>query len=484
MGRRTVLYRGSLKSCNYHCSYCPFSKHAPSQKENDRDRQQWFSFVRTYVEQAEERSIHALMVTPYGEALVYPWYWEGLAYVSALAVTDAAGAQTNLGFPVKEALDHFRKAGGKTEKLRLWATFHPQMTAAGEFAQSCRICMEQGVQICAGAVGVPGNLELLRQLREELPQEIYFWINKMDGLGRAYTDREIKAFSEIDPYFFRELEEHPADVSQCRDRIFTEGNGTQSFCSLSAAPGICTRKRCSCYLAYGGRENLLNQMLFGPYPLFRIPRRPKAVFLDIEGTLRQKPFCGEDTGGSRDDGIAGELKRGLEVLAYREKTALFFATTLPYEDAFRRCKSVWHLFAGGIFAGGAHVLLEGKKEYVYYLDEAEAYVGKFQQLRQRYHFRVMVYKKVGRIYKITLLRAGQRHWEWQEARRVMQCLPASAEGRVRYYIEESCMQIVAARADKASGVRMLCEWMGISPKEAFAAGDSEEDAGMIELCRE
>lgn len=360
--------------------------------------------------------------------------------------------------------------------------------------------MEQGVQICAGAVGVPGNLERLWQLREELPQEIYFWINKMDGLGRAYTDREAAAFSEIDPYFFRELEEHPADIAQCRERIFAEGNGKRRFCSLSAVSGCgwledftgadiwkagertCTRKRCSCYLAYGGRENLLNQMLFGPYPLFRIPRRPKAVFLDIEGTLRQKVLCGKDTGISKDDGIADEFKQGLEVLAYRERTALFFATTLPYEEAVRRCKSVWHLFAGGVFAGGAHVLLEGKREYIYFLDEAEAYVRHFEQIRQRYHFRVMVYKKDGRAYKITLLRARQRHWDRQEARRVMECLPVSAGGGVRYYIEENCMQIVAAEADKAGGVRMLCEWMGISPKEAFAAGDSGEDAGMMELC--
>ena len=29
----------------------------------------------------------------------------------------------------------------------------------------------------------------------------------------------------------------------------------------------------------------MNQMIFGAYPLFRIPRKAKAVFLDIDGTL-------------------------------------------------------------------------------------------------------------------------------------------------------------------------------------------------------
>ncbi len=32
----------------------------------------------------------------------------------------------------------------------------------------------------------------------------------------------------------------------------------------------------------------MNQVLFGPYPVLRIPRKAKAVFLDIEGTLLPK----------------------------------------------------------------------------------------------------------------------------------------------------------------------------------------------------
>ena len=30
---RMVLYRGALKSCNYRCGYCPFSKHPQSERE-------------------------------------------------------------------------------------------------------------------------------------------------------------------------------------------------------------------------------------------------------------------------------------------------------------------------------------------------------------------------------------------------------------------------------------------------------------------
>ena len=49
---RTVLYRGSLKSCNYRCSYCPFSKHPRSERELLKDREQWMRFWPSLLERA------------------------------------------------------------------------------------------------------------------------------------------------------------------------------------------------------------------------------------------------------------------------------------------------------------------------------------------------------------------------------------------------------------------------------------------------
>lgn len=498
MSGQMVLYRGSLKSCNYQCSYCPFSKHAMPLNELEKDREQWTAFVSAYAKHAEESEHHALMIVPYGEALIHPWYIVGLARVSALAGTDAAGAQTNLGYSVKKLLDDFRNAGGITRKLRLWATFHPEMTTVAEFAEKCRFCMETGVKICAGAVGVPEHTELLMQLRKALPEEIYLWVNKMDGLGRPYTDEEKTAFADIDPYFFRELLEHRQEVTECQRRIFVQGDGKRRLCNLSGAfdsgretflaqNGMhgCKKKRCSCYLAYGGRENLQNQMLFGPYPLFRIPRRPKAVFLDIDGTLLPKKSVGRKTGEKKKaepDGISEELRTGLKVLAERERTLLFLATARPYEEAYKRLENIWQLFAGGVFAGGAHVLWKGRKEQVYFLEEGEECLQYLKLFQAQFHFRVLVYRKDGRCYKITLLRAGKKPWDVEEADALMEQVPAAVRKRVRYFIEENCMQITRNGADKAGGVRLLCKWSGISPKEAFAAGDSALDAQMIEMC--
>ena len=96
--KAVVLYRGSLKSCNYGCSYCPFSKHRGSEREYDRDRDQWFRFVESLLENgggAPERSTGAVMVVPYGEALIHDWYWQGLGRRTAGTSLDCAGAQTN-----------------------------------------------------------------------------------------------------------------------------------------------------------------------------------------------------------------------------------------------------------------------------------------------------------------------------------------------------------------------------------------------------
>ena len=74
MGGHMMLYRGSLKSCNYHCSYCPFSKHPMSERELERDKEQWLSFQADLEKCAAALQVRALMVAPYGEALIHSWY--------------------------------------------------------------------------------------------------------------------------------------------------------------------------------------------------------------------------------------------------------------------------------------------------------------------------------------------------------------------------------------------------------------------------
>lgn len=468
---RMILYRGSLKSCNYRCSYCPFSKHPMEEGELETDREQWESFVQDFAKWEDRFHVRALMVIPYGEALIHPWYWEGLARISTYSKTDAAGAQTNLSFPVQESLTRFDACGGKREKLRLWATFHPQMTTVEEFAGRCKRLADAGITLCAGAVGVPEHIGLIQKLREKLPKDIYLWINRMDGMKRPYTREEQAAFLEIDPYFLRELAPVFADPKKCRERILVEGSAGIGICNICFPKRQCERRICSCYLAYGGRDDFMNQILFGPYSLFRIPRRPKAVFFDINGTLLPK---------NRKEGIPKEIWAGLMAL-FLEKIPLFFATALPYQDAKKQCSQIWHMFLGGVFAGGAHLVFgkEDREEF-YYLKES--LIEELTRLKQEFHFRILTYRNQGRIYKITLCRTLHSPWSRKEIQAAIEAVPEIQSGIARYFIEESCLQIVSAKADKAEGVRKICSWMGISPKEAAAAGDSAQDAKMLEIC--
>ena len=114
----------------------------------------------------------------------------------------------------------------------------------------------------------------------------------MDGLRRAYTEKEIEAFLDIDPYFVEELALVPADVSMCQGRLFVEGDGRMHTCNIGTVldkrweelgekidgdtmedyfpEPKCGRKYCTCYLAYAGRKDFKERNLFGEYPLFRI----------------------------------------------------------------------------------------------------------------------------------------------------------------------------------------------------------------------
>ena len=146
MHKRTVIYRGNLKCCNYSCSYCPFAKHRALSVELEKDRQNFARFCDSVERRAQTFSIGAVFITPYGEASVHRWYWEGLSSLAGLPEIDRVGMQTNLSFSVEECLKNF----SFPHQLCIWATFHPEMTTADEFAAKCHKLVQNHVQVCAG----------------------------------------------------------------------------------------------------------------------------------------------------------------------------------------------------------------------------------------------------------------------------------------------------------------------------------------------
>ena len=52
---------------------------------------------------------------------------------------------------------------------------------------------------------------------------------------------------------------------------------------------------------------------------------------------------------------------------------------------------------------------------------------------------------------------------------------------VRFFFQGNCLQIVPFEANKENGVKTICQWLEIPVNDAAAAGDSQEDLGMMRL---
>lgn len=296
-----VYYRGYLKSCNYACSYCPFSKKKMSERQLMKDREALFRFIDRIGKLEETKGERfAVQIVPYGEALIHDFYWEAMAKLSCLSCCDAVGCQTNLSFPVEKMISKFSENQGNVEKLRLWCTYHPAMTGKEDFLKQSQSLRDRGVKHCIGAVGNPENIQDIKALRRELPPEIYFWINRMDGLKRQYTSQEKKALEEIDPFFHSELSYPAAACENCKNSWFVQADGRVTPCNLSKSslgnlydnefgsscktPGSMSGA-CKCFLAYCNRLDREENMWFYPYPAFRILNYPAAICLDTDQTI-------------------------------------------------------------------------------------------------------------------------------------------------------------------------------------------------------
>src|SRR5689334_21655097 len=91
----SILYRGSLASCNYGCGYCPFAKQVDSAEELAADRASLERFV-DWVARCERRI--SVLFTPWGEALTRPWYRQAMMRLSRMPNVDRVCAQTNLSY--------------------------------------------------------------------------------------------------------------------------------------------------------------------------------------------------------------------------------------------------------------------------------------------------------------------------------------------------------------------------------------------------
>ena len=278
-----VLYRGPLSSCNYDCSYCPFAKHRSPAHELKADEEGLLRFVE-WIELHPELSIE-LLFTPWGEALVRSWYRRALIGLSHMSHVGRVAVQTNLS---GRNLDWLSEAN--PNRLALWVTYHPSQVSYDGFLTRIQKLVDLNIPHSVGVVGLREHFADIKQLRKDLPQTTYLWVNayKSEGLD-YYRTVERDFLASIDPHFRTNSVRHPSFGKSCQAgwrSIAVDGDGNVRRCHF--VPGVlgnlytdelssileqkpCPNANCGCYIGYIHLNELKQREVYGAGLVARIP---------------------------------------------------------------------------------------------------------------------------------------------------------------------------------------------------------------------
>lgn len=279
-----ILYRGYLTDCNYTCDYCPFSKTKNTDEEQQQDKQALEKFVEWVSLNSNATRPMEILLTPYGEAMVRPWYRQAFAELSHLPFVKKIAVQTNLSWHTSW-LDECN-----TSTAAFWATYHPDFVSTEKFSEKCQQISKAGFSISAGAVGLREQFEKIQALREQLPPSIYLWINAYKDKPDYYSAADIQFLSDIDKNFPTNLKNYSSFGHSCKtgyEVVSIEGNGDLYRCHfikekrgniftdelekmLWRSP--CTRNICDCHIGYVHMDDLKLYELYGNKVLERIPQ--------------------------------------------------------------------------------------------------------------------------------------------------------------------------------------------------------------------
>jgi len=275
-----ILYRGPLESCNYDCSYCPFAKKKNTREELAYDKEclnRFEDWVAT-----QDRPI-SILFTPWGEALIRKYYQQALKRLSWQAGIQKISIQTNLSGSLG-----WTQAANQ-EKLALWTTFHPTETTVARFLSQCNLLQQNNIKYSVGIVGKKENFSLITQLKENLPDNIYFWVNAYKREPDYYTKVELDFLWTIDPLFSLNNTVYKTKGKACfagESSVSIDGEGNVMRCHfikekigniyqqslnqiLSSQP--CSNQVCRCYIGYMNLKELNLKTVYGDRILERIP---------------------------------------------------------------------------------------------------------------------------------------------------------------------------------------------------------------------
>lgn len=277
----SILYRGSLSSCNYGCDYCPFAKRTESKEQHEHDERELLRFINWVGERKQHRI--SILFTPWGEALIHKRYQNGIAMLTKYDTVEKVAIQTNLSCK----LDWVEKCD--KSRLALWTTFHPTEVPRQQFLSKCLELVERNIRFSVGVVGLKEHINEIELLRSELPSEIYMWINAYKRVPDYYSNTEIEFLKQIDPLFSFNNQYHPSIGSSCRAGstvISVAGDGTIKRCHFIDLPigniyddnfesclaeTPCTNETCGCHIGYVHLDKLGLYDIFSGGILERIP---------------------------------------------------------------------------------------------------------------------------------------------------------------------------------------------------------------------
>ncbi|WP_053957194.1 STM4011 family radical SAM protein [Inediibacterium massiliense] len=457
-----LYYRGVLSSCNYTCYYCPFAKKKASSVEIERDQKALMRFCKT-IENILFKERISIFFTPYGEAMTHPYYTKAMIQLAKLEKVRYISIQTNLSFDVNEFLDAIERSGVKKEKIKLWGSYHPTMVRAEEFAKKANQLSLQ-IDICVGMVALSKRAQEIRELKKYLSPDIYLWLNGQAKHKIHYSLEDLSEFKEIDPFFPFEMNTRTS-FETCRSgsqSYFIEANGDILPCHMNKRPigdfysleknlkpFECHRKLCDCYLAYSNIKDIRMIRFFGNTLPVRIPqkRKYKAIFFDVDGTLT-------DSNGK----ISSSTEKVLKYL--HGKVKLYFVTALPIEKVRKKCKSIWHLFQGGIFSNGTHVVdfqLE-KDEFQMIPDKTlEKIPEKILKCNKLFFDR----KPSGETLRVILPKKWATLW--------------TEETKTYWVFDGIKAYRQSIDASKTKGVDMIRQWKLFKKEELLVVGNSHND---------
>ncbi len=277
-----ILYRGSLSSCNYGCTYCPFAKHNETAAEHRADDRALKRFVAWVAEESTARPI-GILFTPWGEALHHRRYQQAFRDLTQLAHVEKVAIQTNLAcrFDWLAACD--------VQKVALWATFHPTETTRAAFIGQVLAARAQGAAVSVGVVGLREHAEEIEKLRAELPDDLYLWINAYKRVEGYYSAELFNHFTQIDPLFPLNTLRHPSAGYWCdagENAISIDALGDMRRCHFireplaniyrddwraALQPRTCTNATCGCHIGYVHLPHLNQSAIYGDQILERIP---------------------------------------------------------------------------------------------------------------------------------------------------------------------------------------------------------------------